>query len=191
MPDYQRPHAPGATLFFTVVTNLRRPILGSDIALECLHTALRDVRNRYPFRLDAFVILPDHLHCLWSLPENDTKFSMRWSAIKAGFTRQYLANDGDEPPRSESRRKRGERGIWQRRFWEHVVRDDTEFGHYLDYIHYNPVKHGLADCPHAWAQSSFAQWVRANEYASDWMCTCDRRTEKTLRFGGIEHLVGE
>ena len=123
MPEYRRPFAPGATFFFTVVTNFRRPILTGSAALEFLRTAFREERAHHTFEIDAIVILPNHLHCLWVLPENDTRFSMRWSAIKGRFTELYLSGGGTETGRSESRRKRGERGVWQRRFWEHRIRD--------------------------------------------------------------------
>ena len=169
MPEYRRPFAPGATFFFTVVTNFRRPILTGSAALEFLRTAFREERAHHTFEIDAIVILPDHLHCLWVLPENDTRFSMRWSAIKGRFTALFLSAGGTETGRSESRRKRGERGIWQRRFWEHVIRDEVDYERHLDYIHYNPVKHDLARCPHEWSHSSFAKWVRQGAYDADWM----------------------
>ncbi|GJM23810.1 MAG: transposase [Phycisphaerae bacterium] len=191
MPDYQRLFAPGATFFFTVVTNFRKPILSSRPAQECLRSAFRHVQLRYPFEIDACVILPDHLHCIWTLPKDETNFSMRWSAIKATFTRQFVAGGGSETARSESRRKRGERGIWQRRFWEHIVRNETEFGVYVDYIHYNPVKHGLARCPHEWGPSSFHRWVRDGEYLKDWMCLCDGGLKSPPKFGAVERFVGE
>ncbi|MCA9250999.1 MAG: transposase [Phycisphaerales bacterium] len=191
MPDYQRPFAPGATMFFTVVTNFRKPILGSDFALECLRSAIADVRGRYPFKIVANVILPDHLHCIWTLPDGDSNFSMRWSAIKAGFTRRYVAGGGTETARSQSRQKRGERGIWQRRFWDHVLRNETEFGAYADYIHYNPVKHGLVQCPHEWGPSSFHRWVECDEYRRDWLCKCKGRESKPPQFGSVERFVGE
>ena len=191
MPEYRRPIAPGATFFFTVVTSHRRSILTSAAALGFLRTAFRDQIARHPFEIDAIVILPDHLHCLWTLPPDDTRYSMRWSAIKRRFTNLFLAGGGTEARRSASRCKRGERGVWQRRFWDHVIRDDDDFVRHMDYIHYNPVKHDLAPCPHAWPHSSFAKWVRRGAYAGDWMCLCGGRPANPPDFGDVEGRAGE
>ncbi len=113
MPEYRRPIAHGATLFFTVVTNFRRPILTNPAALSFLRIAFGEERAHHPFEIDAIVILPDHLHCLWTLPADDTCYSLRWSAIKGRFTSLFLASGGAETPRSVLRRARGERGVWQ------------------------------------------------------------------------------
>ena len=107
MPEYRRLTTPGATYFFTVVTNFRRPILAAPAALGFLRTAFREERNHHPFEIDAIVVLPDHLHCLWILPPDDTRYSMRWSAIKGRFTDLFLAAGGRETPLSTSRRQRG------------------------------------------------------------------------------------
>ncbi len=112
MPEYRRPFAPGATFFFTVVTNARRPILTGDAAVRHLRTAFREERNHHPFEIDGIVILPADVHCVWTLPDNDTRFAMRWSAIKGRFTELFLASGGREATRSASRHKRGERGVW-------------------------------------------------------------------------------
>ncbi|MCH8992100.1 MAG: transposase [Acidobacteria bacterium] len=126
-----------------------------------------------------------------ALPPDDTRYSMRWSAIKGRFTDLFLADGGTETQRSASRRKRGERGVWQRRFWDHVIRDDDDYGRHMDYIHYNPVKHGLVRCPHAWPHSSFAKCVRQGAYAADWMCLCTGRPVKPPDFGDVEGRAGE
>ncbi|GJM25837.1 MAG: hypothetical protein DHS20C16_22520 [Phycisphaerae bacterium] len=112
MPDYHRPIAHGATIFFTVVTNFRRPILAGESALSFLRQAFREEREHHPFEIDAIVVLPDHLHCIWTLPDDDARYSMRWSAIKGRFTELFMASGGLESARSPSRLKRGERGIW-------------------------------------------------------------------------------
>ena len=122
--------------------------------------------------LDAIVLLPNHLHLLLTLPPNDADFSTRIAAIKADFTRGYLAAGGAEQPRSTGRVRKRRRGVWQRWFWEHAIRDDTDLHRHLDYIHYNPVKHGVAACPHAWPFSSFERFVRERSYVRDWMCGC-------------------
>ncbi len=191
MPEYRRLEAPGATVFFTVVTHWRRPILTSTAALGMLREAFSTVRGRHRFEIDAMVVLPDHVHSLWTLPAADDDFSQRWSLIKRGFTRRFLAAGGLEAARSRSRNVRGERGIWQRRFWDHVIRDDDDYGRHMDYIHYNPVKHGLVCCPHAWAHSSFHKWVRQGVYAADWMCVCAGRRPPAPDFGNLEDLAGE
>jgi putative transposase len=103
-----------------------------------LREAIRNIRNVHPFVIDVIVILPDHMHCIWTLPQGDSDYSTRWALIKAGFSRGIKAGKR----RSESRRKRGERGIWQRQFWEHMIRDDQDYRRHVDYIHWNPVKHG-------------------------------------------------
>ena len=107
----------------------------------------------YPFDLDAIVVLPDHLHCIWILPEGDSDFSTRWRLIKSDFTRNYLSVSAGEI--SNSRRMKKERGIWQRRFWEHMIHDEADLNVHRDYIHYNPVKHGLVDSPAMWEYSSY------------------------------------
>jgi len=191
MPEYRRAFAPGATFFFTVVTHGRRRLLSEPLALRALRIAHERVRERYPFDIDGMVVLPDHLHSVWRLPPGDAGFSLRWRLIKASFTRSYLAEGGREGRRSDSRRRQKERGIWQRRFWEHVIRDEDEYAAYMDYIHYNPVKHEQCECPHAWPYSSFHRWVRQGVYDVDWCCCCKRRPIEPPDFKQIEHHTGE
>jgi putative transposase len=191
MPDYRRAVAPGATFFFTLVTHGRRPLLATTTAIGLLRAGFRRERTHHPFEIDAIVILPDHLHVIWTLPPGDMRFSMRWSAIKGEFTRLYLATGRIPADRSKSRMRRGEQAVWQRRFWEHVIRDDDDYGRHMDYVHYNPVKHGHVDCPHAWPASSFAKWVRAGVYPIDWMCLCRGRTSRPPDFSPIERFVAE
>jgi len=190
MPEYRRIECPGATIFFTVVTHRRRPILSDSRSVGLLRQAFREELDHHPFSIDAAVILPDHLHCIWTLPDNDNRFSMRWTKIKGRFTELFLAAGGIEADRGASRCKRGERGVWQRRFWDRVIRDDDEFGVYMDYIHYNPVKHGHTLCPHAWPYSSFHRCVQAGTYAADWLCAC-RSQAQAPNFAAIGDRVGE
>ena len=141
MPNYRRLKVEGATYFFTVCANKRR---GNQLFVEnidLLHQVFWEVRKDHPFVLDAIVILPDHLHCIWSLPAGDADYKMRWALIKAGFSRAIPLGE----KRSSSRIKRGERGLWQRRYWEHLIRDERDFQNHVNYIHRNPVKHGLVD----------------------------------------------
>ena len=127
MPNYRRFTVPGATLFFTVVTDQRRRFLVDPPARTCLRQAFQVVQQRYPFDIPAIVLLPDHLHALWTLPHGDAEYSMRWRRIKEEFTERYLALGGVEGPRSDSRQRRGERAVWQRRFWEHTIEDEFDF----------------------------------------------------------------
>ncbi len=164
MTEYRRAWLPGGTWFFTVNLAERR---GNRLLIEridVLRKAFQSVRLRRPYRLQAIVILPDHLHCIWTLPPDDTDFSRRWSLIKAQFSRGI-----DKGERiSESRSKRGERGIWQRRFWEHLIRDGEDFRRHVDYVHWNPVKHGHVASVADWPHSSFHDYVRRGLYSANW-----------------------
>jgi putative transposase len=168
MSRYRRNFVPGGTYFFTVVTNRRRPFLTSDIARRSLRTALRRVRSRHPFTIDAIVLLPDHLHTVWTLPPQDAAYPLRWKRIKERFTSAYLANGGEEASVSASRHAKGERGVWQRRYYEHTVRDDVDLKHRVDYVHINPLKHGLVTRVVDWPWSSFHRYVTLGEYTPDW-----------------------
>ena len=168
MPHYIRWYESGATYFFTVVTHERRPLLIDEVARKCLRVSWRDTRRRYPFALDAVFLAPDHLHCLWRMQENDCDFSTRWRFFKRRFTELFLAHGGREGARSHSRRKRGERGVWQRRFWEHRIRDDMDYARHFDYVHFNAVKHGLAARPEDWPWSTFHRYAALGWYERDW-----------------------
>ncbi len=121
-----------------------------------------------PWEIVAMVLLPDHLHCLWRLPPGDDDFPTRWRLLKSRFTRSLLASGYAEPPSEASRQHRWEHAIWQRRGWEHVIRDETDCKNHLDYIHYNPVKHGLVVAPNLWRYSTFAKYVQLGEYDTGW-----------------------
>ena len=124
MPDYRRAKLTGGTFFFTVVTFNRLPILTGEAVRKLLHDAWMDTRQRFPFQTEAVVLLPDHIHCIWTLPKGDANFSMRWNGIKRLFTKGYLAQIGPGVTRNVSRQKRREAAVWQRRFWEHTLRDE-------------------------------------------------------------------
>jgi len=147
MPQYRRPLQPGGTFFFTIVTHTRAPFLCDEPARLALHEVIADVGRRRPFELQAIVLLPDHFHPLITLPTNDTDFSTRLASIKANFTRQWLNGGGKEVGQSTSRSNHGHRAVWQKRFWDHCIRDEEDLANHLDYIHYNPVKHGLSVVP--------------------------------------------
>ena len=147
MPNYRRYLLPGAVVFFTVVTDHRRRFLVDQLARRCLREAFRSVRSRHPFHVSSIVLLPDHLHAIWNLPEGDANYAMRWRRIKEEFTERYLAAGGHEGERSASRVRREERAVWQRRFWEHTIRDEHDFERHIDYIHYNPASIGSWHVP--------------------------------------------
>jgi putative transposase len=164
--NYRRARTEGGTYFFTVVTCQRMKILCKPNSVLLLKKVFAHVKERHPFKIDAFVLLPEHLHCLWTLPERDRDFSKRWRLIKSYFSREYDCREKTAP--SASRQKKNEQAIWQRRFWEHQIRDERDFKAHCDYIHYNPVKHGLTKAPRNWAYSTFHRFVREGFYDLEW-----------------------
>lgn len=161
MVNYRRARIAGATYFFTVTLRDRRQTL-LTAHVDLLRSMFRAVRRQRPFVIDAAVVLPDHLHTLWTLPEGDADFSGRWRSIKAGFSRQ-LVRCGVPLARD----KRGEYDLWQRRFWEHLIRDDEDFARHVDYVHFNPVKHGLVEDPFHWRWSSIHAHARQGRVGRD------------------------
>ena len=150
MTNYRRNFVPGGSYFFTVnLVDRRSRLLTENIDL--LRSAFRYTRARHRFTVDAIVVLPDHLHTIWSLPEGDHDFALRWRLIKSAFSRELPGGE----PISESRAAKGERGIWQRRYWEHTLRDERDLERHIDCIHFNPVKHGHVSQVKAWPYSSF------------------------------------
>jgi putative transposase len=164
--QYRRDYTQGATYFFTVVTFCRAKLFNSPEAIANLRMAFRSEMTRRPFHVDAVVILPDHLHAIWTLPPGDADFSMRWRNIKRSFT-ATVAND-QHPDVYASRKRKKEQAIWQRRFWEHRIRDELDFAQHVDYIHYNPVKHGYVSRPIDWPHSSIHRYVREGTLPADW-----------------------
>jgi putative transposase len=163
MPNYIRARFEGAYYFFTVVTYHRRKLFRSERARQYLREAIQETQSRYPYESIAFCLLSEHLHCLWKLPADDADFSIRWSLIKGLFTRQY--HRMRHPERiPASRAGKGEGCIWQRRFWEHRIRDEHDLQKHVDYIHYNPVKHGLVKRLEDWPWSTYHQFVREGFY---------------------------
>jgi len=184
MPQYRRCRLQGGTYFFTVVTHQRQPFLCDEAARTLLREVMQSCYLRWPTRMDAVVLLPDHFHVLWSLPPGDSNYSARWGWLKKEFTKRWLAAGGAEGGCSESRRENRRRGVWQRRFWEHVIRDERDFGRHMDYIHYNPVKHGLTQRAGDWPWTSFHRCVRAGLYPPDWGCG-------PMAFDDIAETVGK
>lgn len=150
---YRRDLTPGSSYFFTVVTEGRRPLLADPASVDLLRGAFRTVMERFPFRIEAIVVLPDHLHALWTLPEGDANYPMRLNRIKGRFTAGLPAALRPDPP--AARKLRGEQAVWQRRYWEHRIRDDVDFERHVSHIHWNPVKHGLVQDPGDWPWSSY------------------------------------
>jgi len=164
MPNYRRAWHPGGTYFFTVNLLQRH---GNDLLtrhVEVLRAVVRSVRESHPFRIHGWVVLPEHLHCVIELPPGDADFATRWRLIKGGFSKALPPNEH----RSPVRLRRGERGIWQRRFWEHLIRDEADYRAHMDYVHVNPLKHGLVKRVSDWPYSTFHRLVEQGVYPSDW-----------------------
>lgn len=170
MTNWRRAQVPGGTFFFTLVTEDRAPILTTPRARSLLREVTLECRRQWPFEIEAVVLMPDHLHAVWRLPEGDSDYSKRWGWLKKEFTKRWLAGGGTERPVSSSRRGNRRHGVWQRRFWEHVIRDERDLGRHLDYVHYNPVKHGLVERAIDWPWTSFHRFVHEGRYPPDWGC---------------------
>jgi len=168
MSRFRRANTEGGTYFFTVVTYRRQNILCNSEVRGALRKAIDKTRAGYPFIIDAWVLMPDHLHCIWTLPKGDSDFSTRWSKIKRDVSilcrEQYRRVEW----LSDSKKNHRESTLWQRRFWEHQIRDEEDFNRHVDYIHYNPVKHGVCKAPHQWPYSTLHRFVRDGVYPEDW-----------------------
>nr|WP_298116502.1 transposase [uncultured Pseudomonas sp.] len=165
MSNYRRARYAGACYFFTLVTHQRQPVLTQPRLREALRLAIERVRQGHPFSIHGWVLLPDHLHCLWQLPEGDTDYSRRWSMIKRLTSQAMPELSGSI---SLSRNLRRESGLWQRRFWEHRIRDEQDYRQHLDYLHWNPVRHALVERVADWPWSSYHRLVREGIYPADW-----------------------
>ncbi len=173
MSNYRRMRVPGGTYFFTVNLADRSSRLLVD-RIDALHASVLEVRRTRPFEIVAWVVLPDHLHAIWRLPQQDSNFATRWMRIKQSFSRRILRFERV----SASRMRKGERGLWQRRYWEHAIHDERDLRNHIDYIHFNPVKHGHAVRASDWLHSSFHRFVQAGLLPSSWgdppTCTASR-----------------
>jgi REP-associated tyrosine transposase len=168
MPNYVRWRQKSGSYFFTLVTYDRRPFLTTELARKCLREAIETIRTKLPFEMPASVLLPDHFHCIWMLPDRDSDFSTRWRQIKERFTRAYLAGGGCEKKTSASQAADSRRGIWQPRFWEHLIRSKEEYFAYCDYVHFNPVKHGLVERPEQWPYSTVHRHLKMGWLDPSW-----------------------
>ena len=162
MVHYRRNQLPGGTYFFTVTLADRQSHALTE-NIEFLRAAFQRVMTTHPFEIVAMVVLPEHLHTIWALPPDDADYAGRWRAIKSGFTRDLIHAGSNL-----TRNAKGEYNLWQRRFWEHTLRDDNDLARHVDYIHYNPVKHGLVSRVSAWPHSSFHRYVRKGMLPEDW-----------------------
>jgi putative transposase len=178
MPNYRRSQIAGGCFFFTVVTTGRATFLADDDARQWLHEAIDEARSYHPFRVDAMVLMPDHFHMLMRLPAESMDFSRRLGAIKRNFSERWAEAGRCGAAVTAAQRQRRNPGIWQDRFWEHAIRDYVDFRRHRDYIHFNPVKHGLVERAFDWPWSTFHRHVRQGVYEEDW---CGH-----LDFGGFD-----
>lgn len=183
MPNYHRACTPGGAVFLTLVTFNRRPIFAEPENVQRLRYAMGTVKAEMPFDITAAVVLPDHLHLLWTLPPDDSDYSKRVGRLKVLFTR-LLQGQGMLPQDvCLSRQRHRESDVWQRRFWEHTIRDEADWVAHVNYLHYNPVKHGLVRCPREWEYSSFHGFVARGMYEEDWGCSDVVFAGKSLEVG--------
>jgi putative transposase len=160
--NYRRNFIPGGTYFFTITLQDRKSRLLVD-RVHLLKEAVQRVKDQHPFQIKAYVILPEHLHIIWELPMGDSNYSQRWKKIKALFSKS-IHKSGLELPKT----KHNEYCLWQRRFWEHTIKDMLDFENHVNYIHYNPIKHGLVDDVHDWPHSSFHHFVQRGLICENW-----------------------
>ena len=173
MSHYRRAIIPGATYFFTLVTYRRRPILCDPLVRSALRVAVKTVQSRHPFTIDAWVLLPEHLHCIWTLPPGDADYSMRWGIIKRKVSLACAEYYHRVDWMTASKIKLRESTFLQRRYWEHCIKTDLDYGHHMDYIAINPVKHGLVSCVRDWPYSTFHRDVAQGVYPVDWAGSSD------------------
>ena len=166
--QYRRAFVPGGTFFFTVVTADRKPLFTAQQNIATLRAAFRTVRQRRPFTLEAAVVLPDHLHCIWTLPPGDADFATRWRLIKTWFTKHRDVDGSSGYAVLTRPTAKLAPALWQQRYWEHMLRNETDYRRHVEYIHFNPVKHGYVKTPMDWPYSSLHRYVQAGIYPPDW-----------------------
>ena len=163
MPNYIRSQVAGATYFFTLTLAQRNTRLLTD-NIDLLRSSYQRANSLHPFTTIAICIMPDHIHAIWQMPIDDGNYALRWRMIKSQFSRNFGVNE----QRSCSKIKHREKGIWQRRYWEHQIRDEVDLKRHVDYIHYNPVKHGLVDSVKDWPYSTFHRYAKQGVVAENW-----------------------
>jgi putative transposase len=167
MPNYKRARFEGGYYFFTLVTYNRMKLFQNEVARFCLKQAIEETQSRHPFEIISLCLLYEHLHCIWKLPQDDCDYSQRWSSVKGLFSMKYSKLNGKNIAISPSRALKGEVCIWQRRFWEHQIRDEKDLQRHIDYIHYNPVKHGLVRQVEDWPWSTYHKFAREGFYGRE------------------------
>lgn len=167
MTNYRRYKFPGGYYFFTVITHHRRPIFNDAAARFYLKQAWLQTQTDKPFDTVVLCLMPEHRHCVWKLPDDDFNYSLRWASIKSRFTRLWLSDGGCEANQTHSRRSKRERGVWQRRFWEHQIRDWDDLENHVRYIHTNPLKHGLVEHPQQWPWSTWHKYYQKGFYSQE------------------------
>ena len=167
MPEYRRHYHKGGSYFFTVVTHQRQKILLNEDMRSALRSSIQEVQQTLSFKVDAWVLLPDHLHCIWTLPEGDDNYSLRWLRIKQGVSKR-CNHYFDPKKQSASRKSRHESTIWQRRFWEHHIRHVQDFERCMNYVHINPLQHGYVKQVCDYPYSTFHRYVKMGVYDKDW-----------------------
>ena len=155
--QFRRVYAQGGIYFFTLVTYHRNPIFSNIRAIQIFTEANKHINKNHPFSILAYVIMPDHIHCIWKLPDGDTNYSTRWRLIKSFFTRKWKKEFSTQ-----------QKSIWQDRYWEHLIRNENDFQNHFHYIHYNPVKHGFVFDPEDWLYSSYHYYVGKGYYPGKW-----------------------
>ncbi len=168
MSNYRRANAKGGTYFFTLVTYRRQRFLCDENIRYALRNAIQNTRLTHPFKIDGWVLLPDHLHCILTLPPDDADFGVRWAMIKRYVTKQCGPDLQRDDWMNDSKRRRKESTLWQRRFWEHQIHDDRDYEIHMDYLHFNPVKHGYVTSTKNWPHSTFHRYVCAGVYSENW-----------------------
>jgi putative transposase len=191
MPNYRRAYIPGGTFFLTLVTYQRQPLFAQPENVVLLRQAVATVRAEFSFEIVGAVVLLEHLHFIWTLPPEDSNYSQRVGRIKVLFTRALKSKQLANEALPISRSKHREQDVWQRRFWEHTIRNENDLRNCLNYIHYNPVKHGLVSCPHLWQYSSFNKWVKQEYYSDDWGCQCNGKVPNIPDFSNLFAQLGE
>jgi len=167
LPNYRRAMLAGGTYFFTVVTYRRQGFLCDDDVRFALRDGIEQTRQSLPFEIDAWVLMPDHLHCIWTLLPDDADFGKRWGLIKR-YVSKHCGHLKRHNWMNASKYKRNESTLWQRRFWEHQIRDERDYKSYVDYIHFNPMKHGYVKRVADWPHSTFHRFVNDGVYPLDW-----------------------
>jgi putative transposase len=162
MVRYRRNFIAGGTFFFTL-TLADRTSRALVEHIEALRAAMRAIRHSRPFAIDAVVVLPEHMHVVMTLPQGDADYTNRWRLIKRRFTDAVMKSGT-----LVAHHRNGELALWQRRFWEHTIRDEDDFERHVDYVHFNPVKYGLVSRVSDWPYSSFHRYVRRGLLPSDW-----------------------